>query len=193
MSTRKKYKLKRIKNFLIFYMFVCILFVASYTLSRYVETTEGTSGLGIAKFSVTVNDINVTEGNPFILNYKDITNTSEKIAPNTRGYFEFEINPKGTEVSLEYEFNFDLKEIPEEFKLAYFTINDGEEQYDITDTNIIKNELLLSNKEEGFTEDEKINIKVYWTWDVAEEITNPDVSTIDNKNISIIAVIRQKL
>ena len=193
MSTRKKYKLKRIRNFLIFYMFICILFVASYTLSRYVETTEGTSGLEIAKFNVTVNDINVTEGNPFILNYKDITDTSEKIAPNTKGYFELKINPIGTEVSLEYEFNFDLRGIPKEFKLTYFTINDSEEHHDITEGNIIKNDLLLSDKKNGFTEDEKINIKVYWDWNIDEDITNPNVDTIDNKDISIIAVIRQKL
>ena len=73
MATRKRYRLKkRIKNFIFFYSFIGILFVASYTLSRYVQTTEGTGGIDIAKFKVSVNDKNVTDGNPFILNYKEI-------------------------------------------------------------------------------------------------------------------------
>ena len=195
MATRKKYRLKkRIKNFLIFYTIVCTLFVASYTLSRYVETSIGIGGIDIAKFNVSVNDIDVTDGTPIKFDFNDSkTFAKGKIAPNSRGYFEFTINPDGTEVSLEYEIKFMLEELDEDFKLEYFTVNDGKTHYDITDGNIAKNDLLLPTTETGFTDADKINIKVYWYWDEQDEILNPDIDIYDNKDMNILVIVKQKI
>ena len=159
MTIREKYRLKkRIKNFLIFYLFVCILFIVSYTLSRYVAKTEGNGGMDIAKFNVTINDINVQDGIPIQFNFSESsTFLNKKIAPNNEGYFEFVINPNQTEVSLEYEFKFNLEELDEDFKLAYFTINDNE-RYDI-DKDTLKNDLLLKTNERGFTDNDSITKK----------------------------------
>lgn len=188
----KRYKEKQkknIKNFIIFYICISILFIASYTVSRYVNTTTGSPEIGIAKFNVTVNNKSVTEGLPFELSLSPTkTTTDSKIAPNETGYFEIIINPTGTEVSLEYEFKFNLEELNENFKLAYFTIDDSEEQNTILDNTIVKGELLLPNAQ-AFTE--KTNIKVYWTWD--EEIHNPDINSLDNKNIGVSATIKQRI
>ena len=192
-TTRKNKFKKRVKNFLVFYTFIGILFVASYTFSRYVEVTQGTGGIDIAKFNVMVNGEDVTEDQPFILDYQKDNETSEKIVPNSTGYFEFEINPSGSEVSLEYTFQFDLKDLDKDFKLLYYTINDDNDtHYNITDENIVKNDLLLPTTEHGFSDSDKINIKVYWSWD-AQDITNPNIAEIDNKDINIIAIIKQKL
>ena len=188
----KRYKEKQkknIKNFIIFYICISILFIASYTLSRYVNTTTGSPEIGIAKFDVTVNNMSVTENEPFELNFSDTSKfVSKKIAPSSLGYFEIIINPTGTEVSLEYEFNFKLDELNKKFKLAYFTIDDSKEQNKILDNTIVKGDLLLPNTQ-AFTKE--TNIKVYWTWD--EEIHNPDINSLDNKNIGVSATIKQKI
>ena len=195
MAKRKKYRLKkRVKNFLIFYTFICILFLSNYTLSRYIESTEETVGIDIAKFKVTVNDINVSDGIPIQFNFSDnSTFVKGKVVPNGKGYFEFTINPDGTEVSLEYEIKFMLEELDEDFKLEYFTINDGETHYDITDGNIAKKDLLLPTTEKGFTDADKINIKVYWYWDEQDEILNPDIDIYDNKDMNILVIVKQKI
>ena len=199
MATRRRYRLKkRVKNFLIFYTIVCVLFVASYTLSRYVETSIGIGGIDIAKFNVSVNDIDVTDGTPIKFDFNDSkTFAKGKIAPNSRGYFEFTINPDGTEVSLEYEIKFILDELDKDFKLEYFTVNDSETHYDITDGNIAKNDLLLpstaSGAKTGFDASNKINIKVYWFWDEQDEILNPEEDIYDKKDMDVLVIVKQKI
>ncbi len=194
MPQKRKYRLKkRIKNFLIFYIFVSILFVASYTLSRYVEVTQGMGGIEIAKFNVSVNDVSVKDGTPIQFNFSESTTfLNEKVAPDSEGYFEFVINPDGTEVSLEYEFKFDLSKLDKDFKLTYFKVNDSG-NYDITDGNIVKSDLLLPKTGNGFTDSDAINIKVYWSWFKEEDITNPNIEDYDNKNINVIAIVKQKI
>ena len=193
----KRYKHKQKKNFmnfLIFYTIICIFFIASYTLSRYVNTTSGSTGIGIAKFKVNVNDISVIENKPFELKFSETSNfASKKVAPNNSGYFEIIVDPTGTEVSLEYEFKFKLDNLDEDFKLQYFTINDTATHYDITDGNTVKNDLLLLNNEKGFTESEKIDIKVYWSWDKKSDTYNPDITDLDNKDMGVFAIVRQKI
>ena len=193
----KRYKQKQKKNFmnfLIFYTIICIFFIASYTLSRYVNTTTGSAGIGIAKFKVNVNDISVVENKPFELKFSEAsTFVSKKVAPNSSGYFEIIVDPTGTEVSLEYEFQFNLDDLDEDFKLLYFTINDTATHYNITDGNTVKNDLLLPNNEKGFGEDDKTKIKVYWSWDKQSDTYNPDITDLDNKNIGVFATVRQKI
>lgn len=193
----KRYKHKQKKNlmnFLIFYTIICIFFIASYTLSRYVNTTSGSAGIGIAKFKVNVNDISVIENKSFELKFSETSNfASKKVAPNNSGYFEIIIDPTGTEVSLEYEFKFKLDNLDEDFKLQYYTINDTATHYDITDGNTVKNDLLLPNNEKGFTESEKTDIKVYWSWDKKSDTYNPDITGLDNKDMGVFAIVRQKI
>ena len=199
MATRKKYRLKkRIKNFLVFYTIVCTLFVASYTLSRYVGTTTLTNGIDIAKFNVSVNDIDVKDGAPIQFNFSETSTFMRgKVAPNNKGYFEFTINPDGTEVSLEYEIKFNIDKFDDDFKLTYFTVNDSETHYNITDGNIVKNDLLLpvtgSGTTTGFTDAEKTSIKIYWLWDEQDEIRNSQKDIYKNKKMDVMVIVRQKI
>ncbi len=190
MATKKKYRLKKkVKNFLIFYSFICVVFISSYTFSRYITATSGNLELKIARFNVLVNDTNVLADNPFILNLSPNSNTlNNKIVPNTTGYFEIIINPNGTEVSLEYEFNFDLSKLDENFHLTKFVLNDKDEIL-LTD-NVVKGDLLLPSTSQGFTESDALNIKVYWEWNEEEDIVNPVISS---KNIVVTSVIKQKI
>ena len=195
MDTERKCRTKkRIKNFLIFYTLICILLIISYTLSRYVEVVQGTSGIDIAGFKVSVNGVDVRDGALIQFKFSDTsTFLNGKVAPNNSGYFEFTINPAGTEVSLEYEFMFEIDDIDADFKLTDCTINEMEDSCDITDGNLIKNYLLLPNNDRGFTEADAITVKVYWSWEEQEDIIDPDISVYENKNINVIATVKQKI
>lgn len=188
-ENKAKFK-KRINNFILFYGFICITFFASYTFSRYIDTTSGNSQIDIAKFNVTVNGQNVTNDDPFYLKLSDTTNTlDDKMAPNNSGYFEITIDPTGTEVSLDYSFlfNFDSidSEIRNNIRLINFEANGV--MYSIND-NFVKGELLLPSTSQAFTVSDKLTLKVNWEWD--EDITNPD---IDSSNVTVIAVVKQKI
>ncbi len=189
----KRYK-QREKNFLIFYVFICIFFVLSYTLSRYITAiTDNSASTGIAKFNVTVNEINVTEGQPFEINLSQSNNyQNQKVAPNNTGYFEFIINPEGTEVSLEYEFKFNTEELGENFKITHYTVNNDEENIIPVEGNNVQGVLPLPSSRRAFTKEEGINVKAYWAWE-EEVVVNPKIEEIDNKNIGVTAVVKQKI
>lgn len=194
MKKGKRYKNNKLTNFLWFYTIVSTLLIFGYTFSRYLAIIEPDGIIKIAKFNVKVNDKNVIENEAFILNLITNSNAYEKkFIPESNGYFNFIINPAGTEVSLEYEFKFDLEELNENFKLLYFTINDSETHYSIIDNNIVKETLALPSKEKAFTDDNITTIKVYWSWNDKTDNYNPDINTMDNKDIGVTAIVKQKI
>ena len=89
---------------------------------------------------------------------------------------------------MEYEFNFDLSKLDENFHLTKFVLNDKDEIL-LTD-NVVKGDLLLPSTSQGFTESDALNIKVYWEWNEEEDIVNPVISS---KNIVVTSVIKQKI
>ncbi len=188
---RYKRSTKRLLNFLWFYITLSLLLIFMYTFSGYVAKVNPEGVAKTAKFNVKVNDKDILENREFIVNLNSNSNAySEKLLPGTNGYFDLEINPAGTEVSLEYEFKFNLEELNENFKLLYFTINDDETHYDITD-NIVKEVLLLPSDNTAFTDEQKTDLKVYWSWDEQEDIYNPDISSLNYKNIKVLATVKQ--
>lgn len=191
MSKGKRYKKakKRYTNFFLFYIIVAIIVFIGYTFSRYTAVMNSEeSSILVAKFNVKVNDIVVGDEENFELKLSPTSNTQDnKIAPEQEGYFEINIDPTGTEVSLEYEFDFNLKNLYKDIHLTRFTANDGE-SINITD-NVVKGDINLPSKERGFLKSEKTSIKVYWEW-TGEDIVNP---VITEKDISVISTIRQKI
>lgn len=193
MKKGKRYKRtnKRLINFLWFYIIISTLLISAYTFSSYVAKVEQEGVMKIAKFNVKVNDKDILENKEFIVNLNSNSNAyNEKLFPGTSGYFNLEINPAGTEVSLEYEFRFSLEELNKNFKLLYFTIDSDETHYDIND-NIVKGDLLLPSDNTSFTDEQKTNLKVYWSWDEQEDIYNPDISSLNYKNIRLLATVKQ--
>ena len=191
MSKGKRYKKseKRYSTFFLFYAVVAVLSFASFTFSRYITTANVDDvAISVAKFNVKVNGQYIGADTPFYLQLSQNTNTyNNKIAPDVQnGHFEIVIDPTSTEVSLEYEFTFNVANIDQNVHLVKYTVNDGEEQ-NIVD-NMIKGEILLPDNTKGFEEKDTIIIKVYWEWN--EDIVNP---TIGNNNISVISVVKQKI
>lgn len=187
---KEKSKLmNRIIKFVIVYILICLTFVASYSFSRYAVTIYVNSyPFQIAKFNVTVNEQNIDSNIPLQVKLSSNSNTyNDKIAPDEQGkYFEIKIDPTGTEVNLEYELTFDLRNTAKNIQLIKYTVNDGQ---DLTITNnTIKGNIILSNKEKGFQQEDTINIKVYWEWN--EEIINP---VITNDDMNVTCIVKQKI
>lgn len=117
--TREKYRfIKKCKNFLVFYCLISILFISSYTFSRYVTTTEGSSSLQVAKPVLS-------------LNKKSETCSFKNMIPGGSNKCEFSVsnedeNSNKNEVLLKYYlvFTFDT-EIPLSAKL-YRKVSDTE-------------------------------------------------------------------
>lgn len=191
MTKGKRYKetKKRYANFFFFYITVAIIMFTGYTFSRYTTTIKSDqAAISIAKFNVKVNGEYVGNSDPFQIQLSPNANTqNNKIAPDVQGgYFEIIIDPTETEVSLEYEFVFNLDSITQNVRITKYTVNGGPDLA-ITD-NVIKGDILLPSQEKGFEAKDAVNIKAYWEWN--EDIVNP---TITSNNMSVTSIIKQKL
>ena len=144
-----------------FYIALTVLIFVNYTFSRYTETTEPTLTVSPAKFTAKVNGIQIGSDEPFVLNLSSTNDNTynNKIAPSLKEeYFEIEIDPTGAEVSIEYKLTFDLTNHPD-IKLTKYTTDNGLTFKEITD-NMIRDEKDLLDQITGFTENDKINLKI---------------------------------
>lgn len=185
----KRYKKvkKKCFNFFMFYIVIAVLIFSSYTFSKYTTAIEDNAVASVAKFSIEVNNKDIKTEKTFEIELnsdKNINTYNNKIAPDTEGFFEIEINPTGTEVSLEYEITFNLTGINGSLQLTKYIVNGGNEE-NITD-NVINGMILLPTTEHAFTENDKVNIRIYWEW--KEDIVNP---TFTNTNITVNSTIQQ--
>ena len=119
----KRYKnsKRRYYTFFMFYAVIAILSFAGFTFSRYITTVNAEdASIGIAKFNVKVNGQYIGTSTPFYLQLSQNSNTyNNKIAPDVQnGYFEIVIDPTGTEVSLEYEFTFNVANLDQNIRLV---------------------------------------------------------------------------
>ncbi len=184
-------KSKRVKKFLLIYIIlVAIIILADFTFSRLYTTKESTASAEVAKFNVKVNGMVVSDNINFNLNLSENTKTyNNKIAPDSSGYFTFNINPDGSEVSVEYQIVFDLDNEDSDIKLTKYSIDGGKTfKENIENGNTIRDEILLKDPSRGLTEADKVDLRVYWEWDDEKDIYNPQ---IDDATISVNATIKQ--
>lgn len=199
MSKGKRFKTKkkkRLVNFIAFYTILVFFMFINYTFSRYTVTTGKTATIEIAKFTIKVNETTVEQSNTFGLKLSPTTNTADnKISPDSTGYFDIEIDPTGTEVSLEYHISFDLtsiQNVSRKITLTQYSLDNGATTIEMPIDNIITGEILLdSNSSTGFTSSDKITVRVYWEWE--EDIINPTITDLKTQTIDATATIKQKI
>lgn len=199
MSKGKRFKTKkkkRLVNFIAFYTILVFFMFINYTFSRYTVTTGKTATIEIAKFTIKVNETTVEQSNTFGLKLSPTTNTADnKISPDSTGYFDIEIDPTGTEVSLEYHISFDLtsiQNVSRKITLTQYSLDSGATTIEMPIDNIITGEILLaSNSSTAFTSSDKITIRVFWEW--TEDITNPTITDLKTQTIDVTATIKQKI
>lgn len=187
MAKGKRYikKKKRISNFAVFYLLIVIVAFANYSFSRYTATTESNATIQIAKFNVYINDKKLGEEEKFNLSLSG----NNKLVPDSEGYFEININPAETHVSLEYEILFDISKLNSEnrkIKLTKYSLDNGNTFITMPSNNKITGEILLNGV--AFKKSDMVTLRVYWEW--KQDITNP---TFNNTAITVTSTVKQKV
>ena len=58
---------------------------------------------------------------------------------------------------------------------------------------IVEGVLTLPSSKKAFNNDNITNIKVYWSWNDETDTYNPDINSMDNKNVGVTAIVKQKI
>lgn len=195
----RKLRKKRLNNFLLFYLFIVLFLCFNLTFSRYGTMGQVNASLSVAEWKIKVNNENIDTTKEFLLNNTQTTvgaqTKDNKIAPNSKGYFDIIIDCEGTEVSIDYKIVLD-KSILESnginLDLTGYSINDGADVI-VLENDTIEGEILL-NKIEGktvkFTKADNLKLRIYWDWN--QDIENPKFT---NESLKIIThvTIKQKI
>lgn len=194
----KKMRKRRLTNFLIFYTFIILFICFNMTLSRYGSIGAVDSTMQVANWKIKINNEDMETSNTFLLTNVPVISTAQtvdnKIAPDSEGYFEIELDLTDTEVSVDYTLDIDTSVLVSNginLEITGYSVNGGEPK--TIQNNIISDSVLLNEvdgKRVKFTQEDKCNIKVYWKWHV--EMLNPEF-TKDELKIDVKAIIKQKI
>ncbi len=90
-------------------MVACLIAIIGGTYARYLSTGQGTATVQVAKWAIEINDTDITpDGNTtFDITFTEVANDNirnDRIAPSGELYADFEIDPTGSEVAIDYSF-----------------------------------------------------------------------------------------
>lgn len=134
----------------------------------------------IASWNILINNSNLNQNKTFTINNFQIDeNTTVKngrIAPGTTGYFDIQIDPSDTDVSIRYDITFDCSKLPSNLTVESIEETNG---YTIvrTDAYTYSNIITLTNIKNGV----KNNIRVHIKWQNVEEQNQNDTEIGLNK------------
>ena len=134
----------------------------------------------IASWNILINNSNLNQNRTFTINnFQTDENTTVKngrIAPGTTGYFDIEIDPSDTDVSIRYDITFDCSKLPSNLTVESIEETNG---YTIvrTDAYTYSNIITLTNIKNGV----KNNIRVHIKWQKVEEQNQNDTEIGLNK------------
>ena len=108
MDTNEKFNRYKIYFFVVlFLLIITIVYLLYSTYAKYISSIDGNTTMGIAKWRITVNNTDITNGaqlsniiTPVFEGNSNIA--SGVIAPTAVGYFDLEIDASDTDVSLRY-------------------------------------------------------------------------------------------
>ena len=118
MTLNEHYKFhsrKSLKPYTRLLIFIVLIVTVFHTLARYTSFININTSLGVAKWSIYINDIQVTNNTSFIQSAVNVTPDvpgETSIGAGETGYFDIKINPSLTEVSINYTIKIDLSNLP---------------------------------------------------------------------------------
>lgn len=113
------------------FAFIFLYSLGTHTLTRYEQKVKMDSSINLAKWNITVNNLNITDYYDKELEITDITwkgsNTRDnKLAPGSTGTAKIVISPNNTEVAIKYDLTFIDKSIDKNKILTIINIRDEE-------------------------------------------------------------------
>lgn len=198
---------ERVINNKLIYVFaillIAIMMIASVSYSRYLTTTSANGKVGLAKFAVEVNGVDVTTDELFTLGLGDDLTTNsleDKMVPGSQGTFMIEIDPAGSEVALEYEFSFDTTKLPTGVKITDVDA-EGSNGNQVTQPTLEDNKVTgvinLPGSGEALTSDNTIHVEIGWEWeDVEIEVPKDGLTAspdVPGTTIDVTGIVRQRI
>lgn len=179
---RKKNSFKRL------YIIIIFLFAISFTFSCYSETQQVNVIADVAKWKIKINNYEINENLPTnVINLIYENNSNENvILPGQTGYFDIDIDPTGTEVSIEYQLIINLDNMPNDMQLTGYTLNplENDIKENMPSNNTITGNIALENGE-ALNSSYKKTYRIFWEWDGTETLVK------DNYNIDVDAKVKQ--
>jgi len=127
-----------------------------------------TENLIIDKITILDNEYTLTDEN--------------KIAPGCEGYFEIEIDPNGTEVSVKYDISFDFSNVKNGIEIVNISETTGKEIIK-TGENTYSNVITQSESKQNIKNNIRVNIR--WNNDEENNESDSALGTIKNNKLSI--------
>ena len=158
MTLNEHYKFhsrKSLKSYTKLFIFIVLFIVVLNTFARYENAYESNPLTQIAKWNIKINNHEVTASTGTITSNVNIipdTIGEENLGAGDTGYFDIEINPELTEVSIEYTITLDISHLPSNTIITGCELynKNGSKVKDIsllTDENVkkyLKDEILLN-------------------------------------------------
>ena len=172
------------KNKIIYVLCAIMIFASIYEITDTYGLFESNKTKLVdnpsASWNILINNSNLNQNKTFTINNFQIDeNTTVKngrIAPGTTGYFDIEIDPSDTDVSIRYDITFDCSKLPSNLTVESIEETNG---YTIvrTDAYTYSNIITLTNIKNGV----KNNIRVHIKWQNVEEQNQNDTEIGLNK------------
>ena len=148
--------------------FLCAILMVPTTFARFLSSSSGTFGMEMAKWNIKINNVTVTPETSNLSNSIELVITDNDsgdglIRPGQKGYFDILLDPTGTEVSMQYGITILTEQLPEEFQLTGYSINNSTTKQAIPNNKTIEGEILLDGGT-SLTSLNKIRYRIYWEW-----------------------------
>lgn len=167
-----------------------MIFVTIYEITNTYGLFESNINMDVdsklATWNILINDTNIGKSETFtidnFISEEDRTVASGKIAPGTSGYFNINIDPSTTQVSIRYDLTFDFSKLDNLFTITKVEEKNG---YNLIKTgpNTYSNVITLNEIKENKTN----NIRVYIKWNNNEENNDKDteIGLTENNTLNI--------
>lgn len=167
-----------------------MIFVTIYEITNTYGLFESNINMDVdsklATWNILINDTNIGKSETFTIDNfnseEDSTVASGKIAPGTSGYFNINIDPSTTQVSIRYDLTFDFSKLDNLFTITKVEEKNG---YNLIKTgpNTYSNVITLNEIKENKTN----NIRVHIKWDNNEENNDKDteIGLTENNTLNI--------
>lgn len=191
MTLDEKYRYRSQKNRknLSIYVIIALFFTITATTARYANEVATNEKLEIAKWNITINGETISPNKTTLDTNMPIiieSGSADNIIRNgDTGYFEIEVNPTGTEVSVEYIINLSFVKQPStilsNMKFEYYSLNDESQKHTLQNNTIdgtASNKRIVLNGKSSLDATDKIKYKVYWKWEGKDLNVNPGTCSI---------------
>ncbi len=167
-----------------------MIFVTIYEITNTYGLFESNINMDVdsklATWNILINDTNIGKSETFtidnFISEEDSTVASGKIAPGTSGYFNINIDPSTTQVSILYDLTFDFSKLDNLFTITKVEEKNG---YNLIKTgpNTYSNVITLNEIKENKTN----NIRVHIKWNNNEENNDKDteIGLTENNTLNI--------